>query len=117
LAKPKSKGDTFGTFLRTIQEIESHEDAARQNAIPEPQSAAQPAPASLDRSRKVLLYLAEHDGPQPVTDLLPVSGLTFSDFYSAITTLREVGLIAMSGDAGHEHAELTTAGKYVALME
>lgn len=116
MAKPKSKGDTFGTFLRTIQEIENHEDAARQNTNPTPQSA-QPAPGSLERSRKVLLYLAEHDGPQPVTDLLPVSGLTFSDFYSAITTLREVGLIAMSGDPGHEHAELTTAGKYVALME
>jgi hypothetical protein len=95
-----------------MQEIENPEGAAQQGTA----QGVAPAGSSIDRSRPMLTYLAEHEGPQPVADLLQVSGLTLTEFYGAITTLQEVGLIELSGDAGQEQAALTIAGRYVTQM-
>jgi hypothetical protein len=108
LARSK-RNDSYLTFLKTIKELEQQDSASQQQA--------QQPTATIERSRRMLTYLADHDGPQPVTDLLGISGLTLGDFYTAMTTLQDVGLITMNGEPGQEQAELTTAGRYVAQME
>lgn len=109
MAKPKSSRDSYGTFLRTLKELEQQGVTGQQST--------QATSGSIERSRRMLVYLADHNGPQPVADLLGVSGLAFSDFYATITALQDMGLITMNGEPGREQAELTGFGQSVARME
>ena len=90
----KSKVDSFGTFLETMQRRESSRQASGGSPI-------------------ALLTILAESGPQPVPELLARSEMGFTDFSQALNTMREAGLLTLVGQPGQEVVELTETGQQV----
>lgn len=90
--------NSFGTFLESL-----NSQAPGQ----------QPAPAGAPL--KLLTTLAS-SGPQGVPELMTASGLAFSDFTDALTTMKTIGLVTLDGPPGQEMATLTASGEQVARL-
>jgi hypothetical protein len=97
MKQQKGTGDSFGTFLEGLKRRE--------------ESRATPGGAPL----KILTILLEQ-GPQPVPDLMTKSTAEFGEFAAALKSVREAGLVSMTGPAGREEVKLTSDGEQIARM-
>jgi hypothetical protein len=85
-----SRADSFGTFLKTIQEGEGGEGK--------------------DRGVIALLRELTGSGPRPLKEVQESTGLEFLAFADAVNACTRSGLIEISGAAGKETIELTAMG-------
>ena len=95
----KSKADSFGTFLESLQRSES----------------AQQAPVPASSAPRILATLADSD-PRPMSDLLPLCGLPFTEFADVVKTMQQAELVAVPGAPGQEQIEITPQGRQVARL-
>ena len=91
--------NSFGTFLESL------------NSQAPPGQQAPPSGAPL----KLLTALAS-SGPRTVPDLMSASGLAFSEFTDALTTMKTIGLVSLDGPPGQEQAALTASGEQMARL-
>lgn len=96
MKQQKPGTDSFATFLENLKRREE-------------QSQQAPGGASLK-----LLTILKESAPLPVPELMAKSGMGFAEFTEALKVMRDVGLIALTGQAGRETAELTPNGKEIA---
>lgn len=91
--------DSFSTFLQTYRTLEKKEGGAR----PEPLALLSTL-SSLGVKRT------------SVSSLLEASGMSFTDFVSALERLRAAHLVEMVGAPGQEEVELSSAGEQLAQV-
>lgn len=91
-----ASGDSFGTYLETIQRLEAPEGAA-----------AEPM--------RLLQLLAE-EGPVTPDHLRATLGMGFSEFAEALDILSVAELVAVVGVPGQEKVKLTPAGARIAAL-
>jgi hypothetical protein len=92
-----SRADSFGTFLKSLQEAEG-ESAGRDRAVIE------------------LLRELTRSGPQPLHEVQEATGLGFLAFADAVKACVRADLVSISGPEGQETIELTQIGSRLASV-
>lgn len=93
----RSKGDSFGTFLEKMKQYQSTERTVGESPLR-------------------LLTILANSGPRPVPELMAESGMGFTDFAEALKTMREIGLITLTDQPGHEVVAITPSGEQMAQL-
>ncbi len=98
----RTKHDSFGTFLKTIEShgIGEANDQQEHEAFP------------VD-SLRILVSLAK-SGSEPVTQLLADSEVEFVKFADALKEMRGASLIDLTGEPGNETVQITPTGEQLA---
>jgi predicted transcriptional regulator len=92
--KEQKAVDSFGSFLK---------------------SAKRSAPDASEGASLSLLRVLK-DGPLPLKDLIEASGMSFHRFAEALQSMRKLGLVKVTDQAGTEIAELTPDGAQLAKL-
>jgi hypothetical protein len=94
----KPTGNSFGTFLETLQQNHTGESAASGEKL------------------KLLSLLLNSDA-HTVPELQQESGMAFTNFAEALNATQAAGFTTLSGPPGREVVELTKLGEQIAHLE
>ena len=93
-----AKADSFTAYLEAKQRLQSS------------------APTAAGATPLSLLFKLAEAGQMPLADLQAASGMAFGEFAAAVKDLGNSGYLTVSGEPGHENAELTPLGENVARL-
>ena len=97
------KSDSFGTFLRDMNQFESGQTKVVQAKVPQ----------TTEPSTDLLGILYVRKGSMPLDQLLSESEKSPLEFSRELTALKTRGLIVVKGDLQNQVCELTEAGRAI----